>query len=670
MKFRYNKQDGIKDCGVCVLHNIIRYYGGNINFEKLRNEMCTNKEGTSIFHIVEAANKYGLKSKSYRCELNDLCNLNFPLVAHIMVENKYPHFVIIKKIEDYDVYLFDPIRGDIKYSLENFEKEWSNVIITFEKTENIINEKTEYKTYLLNILKDNKKIIFIISFISIISTFISALNSIYLQSLLDNLNNTQSIFIIFLILMIIKIILDYIKNNFIIKFNMDIDSKLMSDIYKHILFLPIKYHHSRPAGDIVSRIYDLYYIKDFINQLSFKIIIDIILAIIISIFLFVINKVLFLITILMTLFFISIYMLFRNKINNLISLNHEDESKVNSILVENLIGIDTIKNLNREDIFLDNQNKVYNSFLFNNQKLNSIYNLYNSIEEFIVSNGIIISLFIGSIFIINGNLTVGTLASFNLLLINYYNSIRSILSVDNLIINSKNAYKRINELFNIEEEKEEETQEFKSSIKFKRLSYSYNNYHNNLDNFNLEINKNDYVLITGKSGIGKSTIFKLLTKQIKCKDNMIFLDNKDINKFSSKYLKEKICYVSQKEYIFTDTIENNIKLYNNTSKEKLDKVLKITMVDKILEKRNIDLNYILEENGHNLSGGERQKILLARTLLTDKEFIVLDETMNEIDIDSERKIINRIKTEYNKTLVLISHRKDNKDLFNKCIEIK
>ena len=108
-------------------------------------------------------------------------------------------------------------------------------------------------------------------------------------------------------------------------------------------------------------------------------------------------------------------------------------------------------------------------------------------------------------------------------------------------------------------------------------------------------------------------------------------------------------------------------MYKNVKKKELDKVLKITLLDKVLKDRNISLDYILEENGHNLSGGERQKILLARTLLRNTDFIILDETMNEIDIESERRIIENIKTEYDKTLILISHRKSNNDLFNKTV---
>lgn len=669
MKFRYTKQEGIKDCGVAVLYNIIKYYGGNINIEKLRNEMCTNKNGTSIYNIVKTANKYGLESKSYKCELDNLASLKFPLVAHIIVEEKYPHFIILKRIDENNVYIFDPIRGDIVYSLDNFLREWSNIIITFKKSNNIVNEKDTYQIFLKSIFKNNSILIYSSFILSVISTILTVINSVYLQIILDNINNNKKIFLIFTILIILKVVIDCIKNNIIISFNKNVESKLISDTYNHILSLPIQYHHSRPTGDIVSRVNDLYYVKDFINQFSFKIIIDIVLIIIISLFLFYINIMLFIISMCFIVALVFIHFFLRNNINNLIKSNQIKQGEINSILVENLFGIDTIKNLALEKNFLERQNKVYHSFLLNTSKLNKLYSSYNMIVEFIISMGINVSILIGSILMIKGNISTGELFSYNLLLINFYNSILNILSVDNLIMNSKSAYKRISNFYNVKEEEKKESEKFKRKIEFKNLKYSYNSYEISLKN-DLKICASDNILITGQSGIGKSTMFKLLTKQLDNCENMIFLDGKDINKFSSEYLKSKICYVSQKEYLFTDTIENNIKLYKKVDEKDFKKALKVSMVDKILEKRNINLNYILEENGHNLSGGERQKIILARTLLTNKDFIILDETMNEIDILSERKIIKKIKTEYNKTLVLISHRKDNKDLFNKYVEIK
>ena len=150
---------------------------------------------------------------------------------------------------------------------------------------------------------------------------------------------------------------------------------------------------------------------------------------------------------------------------------------------------------------------------------------------------------------------------------------------------------------------------------------------------------------------------------------MVEIDGKDINNLSIEDINNNICYVSQNEFIFTDSILNNIKLFKEAKDEELDKVIKITGIDKILEKRNISLDFLLEENGHNLSGGERQRIILARSLLRNKQILILDETMNELDIKSEREILNKINTEYNITLILISHRYDNSDLFNKVIEV-
>ena len=157
---------------------------------------------------------------------------------------------------------------------------------------------------------------------------------------------------------------------------------------------------------------------------------------------------------------------------------------------------------------------------------------------------------------------------------------------------------------------------------------------------------------------------------ISIKKNNIFIDDIDINDIKESSIKNNICYVSQDEHIFNDSIRNNILLYKNVSSKELYKVLRVTELDKILKNKNISLDYILEENGHNLSGGERQKILLARTLLRKIDFIIFDETTSEIDIETERKILNNIKTEYNKTIVFISHRDSNIDLFNKKVLLK
>ena len=150
----------------------------------------------------------------------------------------------------------------------------------------------------------------------------------------------------------------------------------------------------------------------------------------------------------------------------------------------------------------------------------------------------------------------------------------------------------------------------------------------------------------------------------------MIIDNTNIKNLSLNDIRNNICFVSQNEIIFTDTILNNITLFKEVTKKELEKVIRITGIYKFLKEKNISLNFLLEENGHNISGGERQRILLARALLQNKKILILDETTNGIDILSEENIVRKVKEEYDVTLILISHRYDNLKLFNKVFEIK
>ena len=210
---------------------------------------------------------------------------------------------------------------------------------------------------------------------------------------------------------------------------------------------------------------------------------------------------------------------------------------------------------------------------------------------------------------------------------------------------------------------------FKDKIEFKNVSFKYN-CHSYIDNINFTINKNDFVFIKGPSGVGKSTIFKLLTKELNPDKGSILIDNVNIDKLSFKDITDNICFVSQDEIIFTGTILDNIRLYKDVKNEELEKVIKVTGIDKFLKEKNISLNFLLEENGHNVSDGERKRILLARALLQNKKVLILDETTNGIDVLSEENIVRKVKEKYDVTLILISHRYDNLKLFNKVFEIK
>ena len=668
---KYVLQENIKDCAVACLYNIIRHYNGNISIDKLRKQLGTDKDGTSVYDIVMVSNKIGLKSSAYECELNDLCNLNFPVVAHIKVDGKFDHFVIITKIIDDEVIIFDPIRGYIKYEFELFEKEWTKIIITFEKTDNLVKEcnRNFFSDIVVHIFK-NSYISFIIFIISIISSFLSILHSVYLSYMYNKQNSSIKILILFIIICLSKLIIDYIKNNKILNLTKKFDFDITEKTYNKILSLHPIYHHQRPVGDIFSRFNDLSSIKEFINEISFSFMIDFIYVLLISIILFIINKILFILLLILTSLYILVYLLYRKLIIKKSLIVKEKASDTNNYIIESVVGIDTLKNLNIEKYkYMCFKNK-YKEFLNDNHSLNKLILNLNLIGEFIQNLTIILVIFLSILLFRNGIISFSFVITFNTLVIYYFISIKNIISTDSLFISAKNSYKRLLELYN--EEKEEENKNRLIDIKnisIRNLSYSYNGINNIFNNINIDINKNDKIFVKGASGCGKSTIFKLLTKQLILQKGNIKINKVNINKINRKDIVNNICYVSQNEYVFTDTLLNNIKLYKEAKNNEIDKVIKVTEIDKILKKRNVTLDFLLEENGHNLSGGERQRIILARSLLQNKQVLILDETLNELDVKSERRILKNILKNYTATIILISHRDNNSDLFTKILKI-
>ena len=655
---RYVKQEGIRDCGITCLYNIIRYYKGDVSIEKLRELTNTNENGTSIYNIIKASKSLGLEAKAYRCELSDLSNIVFPIIAYIKLNNFY-HFVIIKDIDIDKISIFDPIRGNLSYTEDEFNNLWQRVIITFKPNGKIVNENTYYFDYMKEIVLDNKKLIIILFSIYVLISLIDIIFSITLK----HITNFKRVSVIFVFsLFIIKSVSYFINNKYALKFNNKIDNDLSSKIYKKLFSLPYSYYHNRPIGDLISKINDLYYVKDFLNLLTSSSVIDILLIIFILLFVMFISFKIFIIL----LFCSIVYFVFDfhtqfiecKKLNEL----KENNTNNNALLMDNILGIDTIKNLNIENKIIAKQIKSFNLYLHS-------YNTYNNL---IIKKSTILLIisYIPMFFLLTNKYSSGDIILLFSLLTTYFSSLNNITLLIRKYMDANLSFKRLNNLLNYEI-KDNTNKVIKDiqNIKFNNINYKINNKYL-LNNFSLDINKGDNVFVSGGNGIGKSTIFKFLNKNISIKKNNIFIDDIDINDIKESSIKNNICYVSQDEHIFNDSIRNNILLYKNVSSKELYKVLRVTELDKILKNKNISLDYILEENGHNLSGGERQKILLARTLLRKIDFIIFDETTSEIDIETERKILNNIKTEYNKTIVFISHRDSNIDLFNKKVLLK
>lgn len=663
------RQDGFKDCGPTCLSMIIKHYKGYIDINELK-EMCkTDKNGTTAYHLIETAKKCGFESYGVKCNLEDINknNIILPCIAHVILNNSYKHYVVIKKI-DYKkkkITVYDPI-GTIKtYTYENFQKIFSNIIILLYPIKVIKNiPNNSIKKFILEITKTSTKQLIQIIIISIFITLFSIIISFYLQYMVDNVNNQGKIYFIFtlfLIIYIMKIISDFLRNKIIILVNQKIDFNLNYNTFKQIINLPYCYYKNNTTGEIISKINDLDVVRQVISKVAISIFIDLPLTLLSLIIMYILNEKLFIISLIIMLLYWLVLILFRNPLNEKIEDTTLAKADTTSYMVERINGYETLKGCNKEHIALKKFEDKYAALSNKIYDLDNCYNYQLLLKEIINDLGFIFIILIGILLVKDNIITIGQLLSFNSLLVYFLTPIRNIIDLDDSIKQSKIAIKKILNLYYDKKENGILDKKMKGEIIFKDLSYTFNDTRNVLENINLKINKNSKVMVIGESGSGKSTLFKILKKYYTVPRDKVYIDNVDIN----DYQKSNIVYVSQNEILFTDTISNNIDSDN------IIDISKICLVDEIVKNNQLGYNMLIEENGFNLSGGERQRIILARALANEFDILIIDEGLSQVDINMERKILKNLFENYNdKTIIFISHRLENMDLFNQVIKLK
>lgn len=654
-------QQSLKDCGVACLLTIIKYYKGNNTFENVRYLTKCNNNGTSALNIVNASKKLGFDCKGIKCNYEYLEKIVMPCICHIKLFNGYNHFIVLNKVNKKYVKVFDPEKGNKKLLKEEFNKIWTKNVIELIPNRKLDVIQTEKNNLLKKIIKENIYLYLFILILSFIFLCLNILNNYYFKTLLDN-NNYIYILIIFVIIILLKEISNFIRNKIIMKLQYNVETYLYNNTHKKLLSLPIYYFNSRSKGDIITKFYDLEYIKDLLIQVPFTLFIDLFLIIITILILYFINSTLLKMFFLIIILYVLILEIFNKKIKNMVMINQEKNSFKNSILLENINNIYSIKNMNIENYRNNIFNKSLISYCDSVKNYEKKYNFIVLMKNLVLYIGTAYIIFYGIILTKNKIILLSELILFNSLIIYIVEPLNNLFNIIPLLKNSINALKRIDEIFLIEN-KVKNKKIIKYDITINNLCFSYDGYKNILKNFSYYIKENEKLVVIGDSGIGKSTLFKIINSEYEIENNMIYIGSKDINLIDTSNV---ISYVSQDEKLFNDTLHNNIVL-NNDCKE-MDEILKITGINKLLYKKNINLDTLIGQEGLNLSKGERQRIILARVLLKKSKILILDEALNGIDEVEEKNILKSIKEKFNdKTIIYITHNINICNIFDKVL---
>ena len=666
------KQHDITDCGAACLASVAAFYKLQLPIARIRQYASTDKKGTNVLGMVEAAQQLGFQAKGVRGTLESLGKIPKPAIAHVIVKEILHHFVVIYEVSSTHISIMDPGDGRMyKKTIEEFTKEWTGVLILLLPDEQFTtgNEKVSSLRRFWFLLQPHRTVMLQAFFGAVIYTLLGLSTSIYIQKITDyvipesnqNLLNLLSIGMVLILLL--QILVGTIKSVFALKTGQQIDARLILGYYKHLLQLPQQFFDTMRVGEIISRVNDAVKIRVFINDVALSLIVNVFVVLFSFALMFTYYWKLALIMLIIIPLYLIIYLIV-NKINSRQQRKlMENSAELESQLVESITSVATIKrfgveqfsNIKTETRFITMLRSVYGS---------SVSGIYSSTANDTISKLFtIILLWTGGYFVIQNEITAGELLSFYALIGYFSGPAGQLINANKSMQEALIASDRLFEIMDLEREETSEKvnlmSDFMGDIQFKNVSFRYGSRVQVFNDLTITMPRGRITAIVGESGSGKSTLISLLQNLYPLQSGSVMIGNFDIRHVKNESLRQKVAVVPQQTDLFSGNFIDNIALGDYAPN--MPKILQICEelgITEFVQKLPQGFGTYIGENGTSLSGGQRQRIAIARALYRDPEILMLDEATSALDSISEQfvqRAIQRLRNQQ-KTVIIIAHR--------------
>lgn len=670
-KFPFYYQLSSTDCGFACMRMISDYYGKAYSDENYSDDLQYN--GISLSKLELFATSLGFSSLVAKTDYSSLVN-NAP-VPFIAYWNQN-HFIVVHDINDDKVQIADPEFGKATYSKDEFTKGWSQnqeegVVLLLEPTDE--NEKTNNSgkqprgnlQYVIQYLKNHKKQLFLIALTLFVSSCIELVFPFFSQKIIDKGVGQKNISLIYLILIaqitlfISRVSLEFYRSWLFIHISSRISLSIISDFLVKLMKLPLKFFNSKNIGDLTQRINDHKRIEGFLSKDLIQTVFSIFTIVIYSFVLLYFNVDIFLIICICTTIELLWIFSFLKKIKILdkktFSLDAKDQNKI----YELINSMHEIKLNNLEESKRNEWQKIQTNIYLNNidkLKINQRYESY----RFISFLQTILVVFVSAIAVMNGTLSIGSMLAIMYVIGGLNVPISQLINFVMQYQLVKVSFERLNEIHNKPNEenisrilKLDEIQD----INIENVGFSYDNSNYILKDITLKIPKGKTTAIVGVSGSGKTTLLKLLLKFYKPQEGHLLLNETTLEEIDNKLWRNKCGVILQDSFVFSDTIAYNISLEENPSQEKLLNAVKLSNIGDFIDKLPLKLNTLIGTEGIGISHGQRQRILIARAIYKNPDYLFFDEATNSLDAKNERIIVENIDRFFkNKTMIVVAHR--------------
>ncbi|MBF1355042.1 MAG: peptidase domain-containing ABC transporter [Mogibacterium diversum] len=672
-KYHLVKQHDSTDCAAACMAMICLYYKKEITITELRDLMGTDIRGTNLIGISKCAEKIGFDCQAVRVDRNGLLsNYTLPCIANIITKEGVSHFIVIYKIKKRHIILGDPGKESVEnINIEDFIQRFTGILFILAPTAEFKfkneNKQSTFNRF-LSLLLPQKKLFAFAILASLIMTILGILLAMFNKIIMDEVipyglkNVLLSSLIIFSVVAFTQTVIGFLRSWIMLYLSQRIDIPLILGYFNHVYSLPMRFFSTRKTGDIITRFTDAFTIKDVFTNIALTLIMDIVMAIITGVILFKMSGRLFGIIVILTILSIILVFVFKQPYKKINKEQMQQSSILNSEIIEGLEAIETIKGNAIEDKELEIIEKEYIKSLRIAYKEGKLTIFQGALSEVISTLGNLFIMYFGIRQVLDGYMTIGSMMAFSTLSGYFMEPVGNLVGLQLDIQEAQISMKRISEILDYEKEiiKENENVSSKTEgdINFENVSFGYGNRGLVLNNISFSIEQGKKTAIVGASGSGKSTIVKLLLKYFDIENGTITIDGININEITPNCLRNNISLVPQDVRLFSKSIYQNVLMSKPEASEK-DVVKALAMADAMsfVKKQPMQMHTILEDAGHGLSSGERQRIALARAFLKNTSLFILDEPTSSLDFGTETKIFDTIYNKLNgKTILIVAHR--------------
>tara|TARA_Y100000588_G_scaffold383773_1_gene473765 strand:- start:3648 stop:5762 length:2115 start_codon:yes stop_codon:yes gene_type:complete len=664
-----------KDCGCACLKMALKFYGGDVNLEYLKEISGTSSKGTSFLGLIQASEKIGLSSEAYEASLEDIKTLKDPFIIHIE-QKGFLHYILCFGYDSKKGFtIIDPSIGVQFYSDEELLNVWkSGYILIIKKNESIPLAKTQQKDYLnwiLDMMKADTSYYISAVFLGVIIALLNMTTLVFTEKLIDVVLPSRSLELLFktvtiwFVLLLTTTLLGYVRSVVLIQQANNFNVRVFRYFFKRLLKMPKLFFDSKKQGDMIARMNDTQRIQRNIKTIIADSLIEVFVILIALIFLFLYSSEVAFITLASFPILYLCSWLFNTKIKKFQHKMFNDYAHAESHYIDTISGIETIKVFNKETSYFKKNVSKYKAFQNSILKLIK-YDINQATFIEICSTIISASAIAYAVLLVfNRVIEVGDLIAIISLIMMIINAVKNTVQLNVEIFESKIAIERMFDFAQRSEElnsKKElvKEKELKSvdSIFIENLSFSYPGQDYLITDANLKLIKDNITFLRGQSGSGKSTLSQLLLKFYKPNSGTITINNGiQLRDIETSLWRDQIAYVPQTIKIFNDSILYNIALDNTIS----DDVI-IDFCENDLNFRSIFARFkdsywtILGEEGVTPSGGEKQIIAIARALYSKPKILILDEATASMDKENQNKILDLLNQLKSKMLILfITH---------------